>query len=220
MRKTIILFYVIFFIFFPLRFLSVGAEELYDVNNDYKTFVEIIMSSGKLLKNFTDEELEAELAKTYEGVHFYDVVIEEVNKNVKASYISNTLFSVENKSATDVKYDVSIQVETNNTVSFSTSGSISASGGFNLNKVKAEAAAKASVEYSEKTTKSIKEKKEMNLVVEANSRAIIYLTGELTISNGVISIYGFFYRICSGGYEVVTLNSQYARLEKDTIWRE
>jgi len=218
MRKAIILFYIVFFIFFPLNYVDASVTD--DANNDYKTFVEIIMSSGKLLKNFTDEEYEKELAKTYEGVHFYETVINEINKNVKATYISNTLFSVENKSATDVKYDVSIQVETNNTVSFSTSGSISASGGFNISKAKAEASAKASVEYSEKTTKSIKEKKEMNLIVEANSRAIIYLTGELTISNGVLSIYGFFYRVCEGGYEIVTLNSQYARLEKDKIWKE
>ena len=217
--KIKIFLFTILFILIPLNFVE-ASEVLNDTNNDYKTFVEIILSSGKMLKNFTDEEMDEYLKPTREGVHFYEVVINPVNKEVKGTYISSTLFSVENKSKTDVRYEVSIMVETSNTVSFSASGSVSASAGGNINKIKAEAAAKSSVEYSNKTTKSVKEKKQMDLIVEANSRAIIYLMGDITVTNGVLSLYGFFFKLCEGGYEFVTLNSQYARLEKDVIWKD
>lgn len=217
--KIKIFLFTILFILIPLNFVD-ASEVLNDTNNDYKTFVEIILSSGKMLKNFTNEEMDEYLKPTREGVHFYEVVINPVNKEVKGTYISSTLFSVENKSKTDVRYEVSIMVETSNTVSFSASGSVSASAGGNINKIKAEAAAKSSVEYSNKTTKSVKEKKQMDLIVEANSRAIIYLMGDITVTNGVLSLYGFFFKLCEGGYEFVTLNSQYARLEKDVIWKD
>ena len=105
----------------------------------------------------------------------------------------------------------------NNKVSFSTSGQISGSGSGNINKIKAEASAKAGVEYSNSTTISRKEKQTMKITVEPGSRCIIYLTGNLTVNNGVCAYYEFFYRSLYGGYEFVTLESQYAKIEKVKI---
>ncbi len=183
---------------------------------DYQSFVEIMLSSGKLLKNFTTQELNNLLPKT-DGTYFFQAVVYPVTKNVQASYISNTLFSVHNKSNTDITYDVDVQVEMNNKVTFSASGQISGSSSGTINKVKAEASAKSGVEYSNSTTISRKEKQTMKITVEAGSRCIVYLTGNLTVNNGVCAIYEFFYRSIYGGYEFVTLESQYAKVEKIKI---
>lgn len=189
-----------------------------DTNTEYQTYVEIIMSSGKLLRDFTKEELNSYLEEINQGVHFYEVLVYPVNKNVKSTYITNTLFSVDNTSASTVEYSFSVQVETTNVVSFSSTVTVSSSVGGNIKKVKAEASAKTNIEYSEKNTTSIKEKRTMDIKVEPNSRAIIYLMGDITITNGVFSVYDFFINVLNGGYEFAILNTQYARLEKATIW--
>ena len=107
--KKIMLFLSLFtFVFFPLM-----TVEANDTSSDYNTYVEIIMTTGKLLKNYTKLEYDKALVDAT-GLYFNKIKIYPVNKNVEATYISNTLFSVENRSATDVKYDVDITLEKNN----------------------------------------------------------------------------------------------------------
>ena len=113
--------------------------------------------------------------------------------------------------------EVDVQVETNMKVSFSANGSVAASGSGTLSDIKQEASAKAGLEYSKTTSTSVKEKQTLSLVIEPNSRAIIYLTGDLAVSNGYVSVYAFFYKAYGGCYEFVTLKSQYARIEKISL---
>ncbi len=216
MKKINITLFI--FIFLVISFSALEVHAVSDTNTEYQTYVEIIMPTGKLLKDYTKEEFEEYFNEATSGVHFYDVVIYPVNKNIKSTYITNTLFSVDNKSASSVDYSFSIQVETTNVVSFSSSISTSSSASGNIKKVKAEASVKSNIEYSEKNTTSIKEKRTMDLKVEPNSRAIIYLMGDITITNGVFAVYEFFINVLKGGYEFAVLNTQYARLEKATIW--
>ncbi|MGM9970496.1 MAG: hypothetical protein ACI35S_08900 [Anaeroplasma sp.] len=210
MKKIILILFIFDFFIFPLFSVEVHAS------NDYQSYVEIIMTTGKLLKDFTDEEID-EFIQDSKGLYFFYIDVIPINSNIQASYISNTLFSVENRSATSVQYDVDISLETNNKVTFQTSGSLSSSSGGTMNKIKKETSAKGNIEYSNTTTVSKKEKKTMRIVVEENSRAIIYLTGEMSITNGVAVVYRFFTKIYTGGYEFVTLKSQYSRIEKVSI---
>ena len=80
--------------------------------DDYNTFTEIIMADGKLISNFTDEEYD-ELARNYH-VEFAGISTVTANKNVDASYISNTIKSVENKSNSDITYTIDVETTTNN----------------------------------------------------------------------------------------------------------
>ncbi len=193
-------------------FLTIQAS-----TDDYMAFSEIMMNEGKLLCNFTEEEMK-ELLKKVEKRKFYGISVYEENKNVDASYISNTLYSVENRGQTDVTYDIVVEVETVNKVSFNASGSLNGSAsGKTSGGIKGEIGAKCGVEFSDATTTSRKEKQTMKLTVEAGSRAIIYLTGNLTITNGVAASYITFIRAAEGGFEIVTLKNQYARVEKAPI---
>lgn len=202
---------------FTILLITHYSINVYAATEEYTTYSEIMMSEGKLLMNFTDEEMD-KMLEEIEGTIFSGVKVYEENSNVKATYISNTLYSVENKGSTDVTYDVVVSVETTNKVSFSASGSLSGnvskgkSGG-----LKGDIGAKCSVDYSNDTTTSRKEKQTMKLVVEANSRAIVYLTGELLITNGVAANYFFWIKMCEGGFEFVTLQNQYSRIEKVKI---
>lgn len=214
MKKLLLIFGILLYIGFPLAFLTVHGEE----SSDYLSYSEIMLSSGKLIRYYTDYEY-AKLIEKTDGVYFMDVVVVIDNKAVDGSYISNTLYSVENTSKTAIEYNLEYSIETNNKVSFQTSESISASGSGTIKKVKAECAAKASVDYSSTTSTSVKEKRTMKLTIEPDSRLIVYLTGEVTITNGVVAVYYWWIRSYTGAFEFVTLKSQFSKMEKRSIWK-
>lgn len=210
MKKIILLLILYFSIPFLNAFVLQASSE------EYTTFSEIMMSEGKLLSNFTDKELE-EMYKKVNGTKFFGVSVYKENYNIEASYISNTLYSVENKSDSDVTYEIEVDVETSNKVSFNASGSLNGSASGTKSGIKGEIGAKCGIEVSNTTTTSRKEKQKMKLIVEKNSRAIVYLTGNLTVTNGVAAYYVSFIQVSKGGFEIVTLKNQYARIEKTSI---
>ena len=206
--------YLLFIILIFLTFAYLDYDSYADTT-DYKTFSEIIMASGKLLANYTDKEYEeyySHLKPT-----FLSVVVYVENDNVDASYISNTLWSVTNNSNTDVTYNVKIETESTNKTTFSSSGSLNLGGSQTKGGTKAEIGAKCGMDASRICQESVKQTETMSLVVEAGSSAIVYLTGNLTISNGVAASYVFFIEIAKGGFEIATLKNQYARVEKARI---
>lgn len=194
--------------------LSFGASA---DTTDYSTFVEIVMPSGKLLVNFTDEEYNEYLANVSHNV-FWGVQIYEVSNNVDATYMSTTLYAITNDSESDVSYKLDVAYETQTKVSLSASGNLSGglSGAFK-NKVKGELSSKLGVDVSATNTTSKKQTEKLDVVVEKHSKMILYLDGNITISNGVLAFYYFWIKAFDGGYEVTTLKNQYVRLEKASI---
>lgn len=211
--KKLIIGLIMTIVIFSCNFLEPYAAD--EDISDYLTYQEIMMSSGKLIKNWTENDKKEILDNT--DTHFYGVYVTVENQNVQSSYIASVKECMENTGATKIVLDVSYSVETNTKVSFSSSGSVSASGSGNLNKVKAEASAKAGVEYSKSTTTSTKETRKLSVEVEPNSQYMVVTKGSLSVTNGVVEIYKFWFRLYYGCFEIVTLQSQYAELEKRSL---
>ncbi len=209
MKKLMIGLVLGLFIFFTNCLRPYAKDE--DVS-DYLTYQEIIMSSGKLIKNWTEKEKNEILDNT--ETHFFGIYLDVINQNVQASYIASVKECMENTANTNITLDVSYSVETNTKVSFSSSGSVSASGSGTISKIKAEASAKAGVEYSNATTTSVKEARKLSITVEPNSQYMVVTKGNLSVTNGIVEVYRFWFRIYYGAFEIVTLQSQYAELEK------
>ena len=209
-------------LFIMLLIISISIYPIINIKadiDDYQTFTEIIMSSGKLITNFTEDEYN-ELASQFQ-VQFVGPYTVTANKNVDASYISNTIKSVENKSNTDITYTIDVETVTNNKTSFSASGSLYGQISGSNKKLKGEIGAKAGVEYSTQNQTSTKNTEKMQLIVEANSRALIYLTGNLTITNGACAGYICWIKVYEGLFEIAILKNQYARIEKAKIvWKK
>jgi len=188
--------------------------------DDYNTFSEIMMNEGKLLSDYTDEEIN-ELLPYVQKHKFGGPQVYANYENIAATYISNTLYSVENKGSTDVVYEIDIEIETSNKTTFKASGSLngSLSKGSTKEGNKSEIAGKCGLEYSNTSETSVTETQQMKLVVEGNSRAIVYLTGNLSVTNGVAAIYALWIKLSEGGFEIVTLQNQYSRVEKRAIWK-
>lgn len=214
MKKIVVFLSLFLGMFFFTDLLEVKAKN--EEVSDYLTYQEIIMSSGKLIKNFTEDERKEILARS-NGTKFMGVEVIPECQTVKASYIASVKECMENRGSTPITINVDYSVETNTKVSFSSSGSVSASSSGTISKVKAEASAKANVEYSKSTTESIKEKRTLSITVEPGSQYMVVTKGNLSISNGMVEVYFLWIRICYGCYEFVTLESQYAALEKRTI---
>ena len=208
-----IVFLAFFYFVFIFGVLDVYAED--DVA-DYLTYSEIMLSSGKLIRDFTDEERKQIYLNT-EGVCFFGTIVYIENKAVDGSYISNTLYSIDNTSQTTIEYNLDYTVETNNKVSFQSTDTLNGSISGNTKKIKADLAAKATIDYSTQTTKSTKEKRSMKLEIEPNSRLIVYLTGDISITNGSFSWYNFYCKTYTGCFEFVTLKSQFSKMEKRSI---
>lgn len=187
--------------------------ESYADSNSYQTFNEIMMINGKLLANFTKEEME-EYKKAVEKFTFWGINVEVINKNIEATYISSTLYSVENNGDSDVSYELDVVVETSNKTTWSVSGDISGSAKGTVNSFKTDLAAKAGIDYSNVSTSSRKETQKFKVTVEKGSRAIVYLMGSGRVTNGVCSCYMFFVHMVTCGFEYFTLVNQYPRLEK------
>lgn len=182
-------------------------------SDSYEAFNEVMMVNGKLLANFTDSELK----EYYEKVkhrQFWGINVYVVNKNVETTYISSTLYSVDNRGDTDVTYELDIVVETSQKTSWNVSGEMSGSAKGTINSFKSDLAAKAGVKFDSTTNQSRKETQKMKLTVEKNSRAIVYLMGNARVTNGVCACYVFWVNVATCGFEYFTIVNQYPRLEK------
>lgn len=180
---------------------------------DYETYNEIIMTNGKLLRYFTEEEMKEYMSEVKKNI-FWGTNVFIVNKNVEATYISSTLYNVENRGDTDVSYELDIVVDVSNKTTWNVSGSLSGTAKGSIKSFKTDIAAKAGVDYSNTTSKSKKETQKLKVTVERGSRAIVYLMGSARITNGVCSCYICFVNVANCGFEYFTLVNQYPRMEK------
>jgi hypothetical protein len=108
MEKKYLIMLFLVLIYFTTSSLCIEAS-----SDDYTSYVEIIMNDGKLLSNFTEEEYEL-LYNEIPDRKMFGYVINIENDNVDATYISNTLYSIENKGNSDITYRIDEVVETNN----------------------------------------------------------------------------------------------------------
>lgn len=187
--------------------------EVYAKNDSYESFNEIMMAEGKLLSNFTESEF-AEYYQQVQKRKFWGINVYVVNQNVETTYISSTLYSVDNQGDTDINYELDVEVETSSKTSWNVSSDLSGAAKGTVKSFKTDLDAKVGMDYSVTSSESRKETQRMKLTVEKQSRAIVYLMGNAKVTNGVCSCYIFFINVATCGFEYFTIVNQYPRLEK------
>ena len=180
--------------------------------NSYTAFQEITLERGKMLADFTEEEYD----KYYEKVNkrcFWGWRTYYVNENIKAKYISETIFSYYNNGTSSITYTYNLTKSETAKLSISGTGSIS----YSLNGTKKtfknglSAALKLEADYSK--TSQTSEASSFKLVIEPNTVANLRIVGEGKLSNGVASKYIFWIRNSIGGFEYFIVTTEYPRLE-------
>ncbi len=185
---------------------------------DYTEYQEIILSKGKMLANFTDEELQ-KYYKEVEKTKFFGWNTFIINKKYKANFISDTIYSFYNTGTTAVDYDLNCVYETTSKTSISCTGSISYSfkGTSENKRFKNDLDAALKMEYSNVTTDNYKQTEKMTIKIDPNTKLIIYISGSGTVLNGVGAYYIFWIRSELGGFEYFTVTDEYPRIEKISI---
>ena len=96
---------------------------------------------------------------------------------MEATYISQTIYSVDNKGLTDITYELNVSIETSNKTTWNVGGSINAAGKGPVKNFKLDLATKANVDYSKVKQESVKETQKMKIIIEKQSRAIVSVMG-------------------------------------------
>ena len=185
-------------------------------DSDYTRFESLTLSTGKLLSDYTDEDYDA-YYKHVNRRRFMGWRVKKVNEDIRASYVTETLFSYYNDGYSAIGYAYSFTFESSQSLEVSATGSIALkqgkkNGAFANN---LDAALKITATYD--TESSSKETIEIDLDVDPGTQVNLYIYGEGTITNGVAARYVFWFRLARGGFEVFNVTTQYHRLEKVRI---
>ncbi len=183
---------------------------------NYQTYEEIELVTGKLLEDYTEKEYQSYYEKVSPRM-FMGWRVHKVNDSVKATYVTETLFSYYNDGFTPIEYKYTLSRKETSKLGLSATGSISlsTSKGDKLFKNNLDTSLKLTADYQ--VTTEDKETYEVKLEVDPGTQVNLYTYGEGKVTNGVAARYVLFVRMERGGFEVFLVTTQYQRLEKKRI---
>ena len=179
---------------------------------DYNTFQEVDIYSGKMLDDYTTEEYN----KYYKNVDkrkFWGWRTHVVNKNIKAKFVSETVFSYYNNGKTPITYKYELSKSVVNKYSISASGSIKYNINGEIKKFKNNLDAEVKINVTDETVTTTKEQNDLQIIIDPFTVANLKIVGEAKITNGVAAYYVLWIRTERGGFEYFVVTTQYPRLE-------
>ena len=202
--KKILLLSIFLFLICIVK--NVSAVENYD------TFQEIDIYSGKMLEDYTDEEYK----KYYKNVDkrkFWGWRTYVVNKNIKAKFISETVFSYYNNGKTPITYKYELSKTVVNKFSISASGNIKYTMNGSTAKFKHNLDSEVKVNVTSEVVTTTSETNDLQIIIDPFTVANLKIVGEARITNGVAAYYVLWIRTQRGGFEYFVVTTQYPRLE-------
>ncbi len=203
MKKILI---ISIFLFLLVITKDVVASENYD------TFQEIEINSGKMLEDYSEKEYE-EYYKNVDKRKFWGWRTYIVNKNIKAKFISETVFSYYNNGTTPITYKYELNKSVVNKFSISSTGNIKYKMEGSVAKFKHNLDAEVKVNVTTETVTTTKEENNLAIIIDPKTVANLKIVGEARITNGVAAYYMFWIRTQRGGFEYFVVTTQYPRLE-------
>ncbi|MDY0277026.1 MAG: hypothetical protein RBQ97_02975 [Acholeplasma sp.] len=207
MKKILVLFFIVFLY-------SISTNKVYAEH--YQNYEELNLTRGKVLDDYTDEELKT-YYKDVKKSKFSGWKTKFINKNVKATFISETIFSYYNDGYTPIDYIYKMEEKSENKYSFSATGSISVSKSSSKAGFKSGLDGSLKLSYTSSEQIERKEAVELKVKVDPGTQVNLYIYGEGKISNGVAAKYLFWIRSKLGGFEVFEVTTEYQKLEKVRI---
>lgn len=182
----------------------------------YQGFEHIEMSEGKMLIDYTQKDYD----RYYKNVHKLKLQgwsVYVVHQHVKATFVSETLFSYYNDGYTAIEYDYKLERKKSSKLGLSATGSIAIKVNQTIPKFKnnLESSLKLSADYQ--LNHDEKENHHLKFLVDPGTQVNLYLYGEGRVTNGVAARYSLFIRVEKGGFEVFVVTTEYQRLEKKKL---
>ena len=183
-----------------------------EASESYDTFQEIEIYSGKLLKDYSDAEY-SEYYKKVDKRKFWGWRTYTVNRDIKAKFISETVFSYYNNGQTPITYKYELNESVVNKYSISATGSIKYSVSGTIKEFKNNLDAETKINVTNEVTTTKKEQENLEVKIDPKTVANLRLVGEARVTNGVAAYYIFWIRVERGGFEYFVVTTQYPRLE-------
>ena len=202
--KKILIFSIFLFLLATTK--EVKASENYD------TFQEVEISSGKMLVDYENDEYN----KYYKKVNkrkFWGWRTYTVYKNIPAKFTSETVFSYYNNGNTPITYRYELNKTIVNKVSVSTTGSLKYKLDGTVKKIKHNFDAEIKLNVTNDYSSTIKENENLEIIIDPKTVACLKIVGEGRITNGVAAYYICWIRKERGGFEYFVVTTQYPRLE-------
>ncbi len=196
-----------------LNFISyIGVKSKASVG-DYNSYAYINVDSGKLLKDYDSSVIDDELARV-RNKKFMGWQIYKLNKNVRTTFITDTLFSYKNEGTSPINYTVNVESESTCKTKVSATGTIGTDVSGSYKKFKGSLNRQLKLQGEYETTQLCKSEENLEVTVDPNSLCVGYIQGEGYYTNGVACNYLFFMEKQIGAFEYFTITSSYLRIEK------
>lgn len=182
----------------------------------HENFEELNLTRGKLITDYSNKELNQYYNKVMKK-KFWGWNTYTINNRVKASFISETIFSYYNDGFTAIDYNYKLEEQVVSKYSFSTTGSIAVNVSKNKTGFKGGLDSQLKLSYTLDKNTTKKEVYEIKMKIDPGTQVNLYIYGEGRLTNGVASEYVLWIRKNLGGFEVFEVSTQYHRLEKVRI---
>ena len=183
-----------------------------DASEGYDTFQEIELSSGKLLRDYTEEEYN-EYFQSVDKRKFWGWNVKTVNGNIKVKFLSETVFSYYNNGNTPITYEYELSKTVVNKFSISSSGTIKYKMDGTVAKFKNNLDSEVKINVTNEVASTTKEENTLQIIIDPKTVANLKVVGEGRVTNGVAAYYVFWIRTQRGGFEYFVVTTQYPRLE-------
>lgn len=184
--------------------------------SEYTGFDEIMLESGKLLKNYTNAEYE-EYYKHVDKRRFWGWNVYIVNNKVPCTYIARTVYETTNTGEEEITYEINVTTETEVKTIINASGSISYGLSGSVKKFKHDLDAEVGLEYKYQITEGKTKTEKLKIPVEGKTKLLVTVTGTGYVTNGVASYYSLWLNVERGGFEYFTITSEYQTIEKVAV---
>ncbi len=184
-----------------------------EASDSYETFAYINVDSGKLLRDYTDKDIDDDLYRV-RNKKFMGWNIYIFNDNVPTTFVKESLFSYKNEGSTPITYKVKVKSEKTNKTSVSVKGNIGLDikGGGKAFKGDLNQELKLDGEYSE--VELCQEESNLEITVDPNTMVVGSIEGTGVYTNGLACCYCFWIENQIGAFEYFKITSSYLRIEK------
>ena len=209
MKKIITIFLLVLLI--SLSSKTVRADH-------YLNFEDLNITKGKLIDDYSSSDLKKHY-KEVDKRKFSGWRTKTINNRVKATFITETIFSYYNDGYTAIDYHYKSEESETTKYSFSTTGSIGLKMDKSAKGFKNGLDGSLKMSYSQDSNKTKKETYDVKMKIDPGTQVNLYYYGEGKLTNGVAAKYIFWIRLDRGGFEVFEVSTKYHRLEKVRIWK-
>ena len=215
--KKYFLFLIICIFFLIASNVDLSAKSNNADYSNYETFSYMQFSKGKLLRNYSNEELKPYITATNKR-KFYGWRIAYMNYHVRCNFTSKTILSIVNDGTSSIEYHIEQTETVMNKISITAKGSLKTSTSGTVKKFKAGLDSSLGIEREQEKSITCKTSESLKITIDPGTKVYVYLKGSGYLTNGYATLYDTWLKSLRGAFEYFELVDVYPKIVKEKIW--